>query len=211
MGRNGSYFLDEPLRNRLVDPLGSLGPIPLARYRMRWQRENSVQAYVMFSFRLACLYIQCTDAIWPASFYDAIQVPRISVQRFVDPVEHSESVVDSLVPFVPLWREFCCSSGAATSEGWPFGGPRTSETNSEWEGSSFLVFQACFEMVNTRYNGVRPVAPINAPAEESATRGRGRGKGRRSVGGRDRGTVAPVVNEVSIDNFPMNKNPPEHN
>uniref|UniRef100_M1DV67 Uncharacterized protein n=1 Tax=Solanum tuberosum TaxID=4113 RepID=M1DV67_SOLTU len=29
-------------------------------------------------------------------------------------------------------------------------------------------------MVNTRFNGVRPVAPVNAPAEESATRGHGR-------------------------------------
>uniref|UniRef100_M1AV37 Pentatricopeptide repeat-containing protein n=1 Tax=Solanum tuberosum TaxID=4113 RepID=M1AV37_SOLTU len=31
-------------------------------------------------------------------------------------------------------------------------------------------------MVNTRYNGVRPVAHVNAPAEESAARGRGRGR-----------------------------------
>uniref|UniRef100_M1D8Y7 'chromo' domain containing protein n=1 Tax=Solanum tuberosum TaxID=4113 RepID=M1D8Y7_SOLTU len=28
-------------------------------------------------------------------------------------------------------------------------------------------------MVNTRFNGVRPVAPINAPAKESAARGHG--------------------------------------
>uniref|UniRef100_M1DHG0 'chromo' domain containing protein n=1 Tax=Solanum tuberosum TaxID=4113 RepID=M1DHG0_SOLTU len=31
-------------------------------------------------------------------------------------------------------------------------------------------------MVNTRFNGVRPVAPVNAPAEEYAARGRGRGR-----------------------------------
>uniref|UniRef100_M1DFB5 'chromo' domain containing protein n=1 Tax=Solanum tuberosum TaxID=4113 RepID=M1DFB5_SOLTU len=33
-------------------------------------------------------------------------------------------------------------------------------------------------MVNTRFNGVRPVDPVNAPAEESAARGRSRGRGR---------------------------------
>uniref|UniRef100_M1BDU0 'chromo' domain containing protein n=1 Tax=Solanum tuberosum TaxID=4113 RepID=M1BDU0_SOLTU len=34
---------------------------------------------------------------------------------------------------------------------------------------------SCGMMVNTRFNGVRPVAPVNAPTEESAARGRGRG------------------------------------
>uniref|UniRef100_M1DCU2 'chromo' domain containing protein n=1 Tax=Solanum tuberosum TaxID=4113 RepID=M1DCU2_SOLTU len=33
-------------------------------------------------------------------------------------------------------------------------------------------------MVNIRFNVVRPVAPVNAPAEESAARSRGRGRGR---------------------------------
>uniref|UniRef100_M1DQV5 Uncharacterized protein n=1 Tax=Solanum tuberosum TaxID=4113 RepID=M1DQV5_SOLTU len=33
----------------------------------------------------------------------------------------------------------------------------------------------CNQMVNTRFNGVRPIAPVHAPAEESAARGRGRG------------------------------------
>ncbi|WMV58289.1 hypothetical protein MTR67_051674 [Solanum verrucosum] len=32
-------------------------------------------------------------------------------------------------------------------------------------------------MVNTRFNGVRPVAPVNEPVDESAARGRSRGKG----------------------------------
>uniref|UniRef100_M1DXF2 'chromo' domain containing protein n=1 Tax=Solanum tuberosum TaxID=4113 RepID=M1DXF2_SOLTU len=36
-------------------------------------------------------------------------------------------------------------------------------------------------IVNTRFNGVRPVVPVNAPAEESTTRGRGRGKALCSV------------------------------
>uniref|UniRef100_M1DHQ4 Uncharacterized protein n=1 Tax=Solanum tuberosum TaxID=4113 RepID=M1DHQ4_SOLTU len=34
----------------------------------------------------------------------------------------------------------------------------------------------CSEMVITRFNDIRPVAPVNAPAEESAARGRGRGR-----------------------------------
>ncbi|XP_049378091.1 uncharacterized protein LOC125842836 [Solanum stenotomum] len=38
-------------------------------------------------------------------------------------------------------------------------------------------------MGSTKFNGVKPVAPINAPAEESTRRGRGRGRGR----GRARG------------------------
>uniref|UniRef100_M1DBH3 'chromo' domain containing protein n=1 Tax=Solanum tuberosum TaxID=4113 RepID=M1DBH3_SOLTU len=37
-------------------------------------------------------------------------------------------------------------------------------------------------MVYTRLNGVRPVTPINEPAEESTTRGRSRGRGRGLVG-----------------------------
>uniref|UniRef100_M1DTT5 'chromo' domain containing protein n=1 Tax=Solanum tuberosum TaxID=4113 RepID=M1DTT5_SOLTU len=57
-------------------------------------------------------------------------------------------------------------------------GPRTSGMNPERGGSSFLGFQACIEMVNTRFNSVRPVAPVNSPAEESVARGHGRGKGR---------------------------------
>uniref|UniRef100_M1DE13 Uncharacterized protein n=1 Tax=Solanum tuberosum TaxID=4113 RepID=M1DE13_SOLTU len=66
-------------------------------------------------------------------------------------------------------------------------------------------------MVNTRYNGVRPVAPVNAPAEESAARGRGRGIGRGRARGRGRGRVAPAMNEVPIDNILMNENPHAHN
>uniref|UniRef100_M1DVA5 'chromo' domain containing protein n=1 Tax=Solanum tuberosum TaxID=4113 RepID=M1DVA5_SOLTU len=34
------------------------------------------------------------------------------------------------------------------------------------------------EMVNTRFNGVRHVAPVNAPVEEFTVRGSGRGRGR---------------------------------
>uniref|UniRef100_M1DEW5 'chromo' domain containing protein n=1 Tax=Solanum tuberosum TaxID=4113 RepID=M1DEW5_SOLTU len=33
-------------------------------------------------------------------------------------------------------------------------------------------------MVNTRFNGIRPVASVNAPAEESTAKGRDRGRGR---------------------------------
>uniref|UniRef100_M1DRL5 'chromo' domain containing protein n=1 Tax=Solanum tuberosum TaxID=4113 RepID=M1DRL5_SOLTU len=52
-----------------------------------------------------------------------------------------------------------------------------------------------WQMVNTRYNGVRPVAPVNAPAEESAARGRGRGRGRGRARSRGRRRVAPARNE----------------
>ncbi|WMV58447.1 hypothetical protein MTR67_051832 [Solanum verrucosum] len=66
-------------------------------------------------------------------------------------------------------------------------------------------------MVNTRYNGVRPVAPVNALAEESAVRGRDRRRGRGRAKVRGRGRVAPAVNKVPIDSVPMNENPPSHN
>uniref|UniRef100_M1DP73 'chromo' domain containing protein n=1 Tax=Solanum tuberosum TaxID=4113 RepID=M1DP73_SOLTU len=51
---------------------------------------------------------------------------------------------------------------------------------------SFPQFLA-LKMVNTRFNGVRHVAPVNEPAEESAARGRGRGRGRGRARGRGRG------------------------
>uniref|UniRef100_M1DXP0 Uncharacterized protein n=1 Tax=Solanum tuberosum TaxID=4113 RepID=M1DXP0_SOLTU len=56
-------------------------------------------------------------------------------------------------------------------------------------------------MVNTRFNGVRPVAPINAPAEESAARGRGQ------VRGRGRGRVAPNRDGVPVGDAPRNEAP----
>ncbi|KAH0773664.1 hypothetical protein KY290_010801 [Solanum tuberosum] len=46
-------------------------------------------------------------------------------------------------------------------------------------------------MVNTTFNGVRPVAPVNAPAEESAARGRNR-------------------DGVPVKNVPQNEAPPVH-
>uniref|UniRef100_M1BAM0 Uncharacterized protein n=1 Tax=Solanum tuberosum TaxID=4113 RepID=M1BAM0_SOLTU len=42
---------------------------------------------------------------------------------------------------------------------------------------SFSPFRR-LKMVNTRFNGVRSVAPVNALAEKSAARGSSRGKGR---------------------------------
>uniref|UniRef100_M0ZWW8 'chromo' domain containing protein n=1 Tax=Solanum tuberosum TaxID=4113 RepID=M0ZWW8_SOLTU len=59
-------------------------------------------------------------------------------------------------------------------------------------------------MVNTRYNGVRPIAPVNAPAEESAVKDRGRGRGRGRARGRGHGRVTPV------ENTPVNENPHAH-
>uniref|UniRef100_M1E0P1 Uncharacterized protein n=1 Tax=Solanum tuberosum TaxID=4113 RepID=M1E0P1_SOLTU len=72
----------------------------------------------------------------------------------------------------------------------------------------FLRFQAYFEMINTRYNGVRPMAPVNAPAEESAVRGRGRGRGRGRARGRGRGSVALARDEILVGNAPQNEAPP---
>uniref|UniRef100_M1DL04 'chromo' domain containing protein n=1 Tax=Solanum tuberosum TaxID=4113 RepID=M1DL04_SOLTU len=65
-------------------------------------------------------------------------------------------------------------------------------------------------MVNTRYNSIRPVAPVNVPAEESTARGRVRGRGRGRVRGRGRGRVAPAGNEDHVQNALMNENPHAH-
>uniref|UniRef100_M1DQS6 'chromo' domain containing protein n=1 Tax=Solanum tuberosum TaxID=4113 RepID=M1DQS6_SOLTU len=53
-------------------------------------------------------------------------------------------------------------------------------------------------MVNTRFNDVRPVAPVNAPVKESAVRGRVQGMGRRRARGRGRGRVAPGEMELLL-------------
>uniref|UniRef100_M1DW98 Uncharacterized protein n=1 Tax=Solanum tuberosum TaxID=4113 RepID=M1DW98_SOLTU len=60
-------------------------------------------------------------------------------------------------------------------------------------------------MVNTRFNGIRPVAPVNAPVKESTARGHGQGRGR------GRGRVEPAGNGAHVENAPMNENPPAHN
>uniref|UniRef100_M1DMY7 Uncharacterized protein n=1 Tax=Solanum tuberosum TaxID=4113 RepID=M1DMY7_SOLTU len=59
-------------------------------------------------------------------------------------------------------------------------------------------------------NGVRPVALVNAPAEESAVRGCSRGNGRGRARGRGCGRVALSGNEALVENAPMNENPPAH-
>uniref|UniRef100_M1DWD7 'chromo' domain containing protein n=1 Tax=Solanum tuberosum TaxID=4113 RepID=M1DWD7_SOLTU len=43
---------------------------------------------------------------------------------------------------------------------------------------SYLVLDVLldYKMVNTRFNGIRPVDPVNDPTEESTTRGCGRGR-----------------------------------
>uniref|UniRef100_M1DFW5 'chromo' domain containing protein n=1 Tax=Solanum tuberosum TaxID=4113 RepID=M1DFW5_SOLTU len=59
-------------------------------------------------------------------------------------------------------------------------------------------------MVNTRFNGVRPVAPVNAPAEASTARRRVRGRGR----GRERAT--PTWDGAPVGDAPRNETPPAH-
>uniref|UniRef100_M1DLE7 Uncharacterized protein n=1 Tax=Solanum tuberosum TaxID=4113 RepID=M1DLE7_SOLTU len=61
-------------------------------------------------------------------------------------------------------------------------------------------------MVNTRFNGVRPVAPVNAPAEKSAARVRDRGRAR----GRGLGRVVPARDRVPVGNAPQNEVPHVH-
>uniref|UniRef100_M1DDP9 'chromo' domain containing protein n=1 Tax=Solanum tuberosum TaxID=4113 RepID=M1DDP9_SOLTU len=65
-------------------------------------------------------------------------------------------------------------------------------------------------MVNTRYNGFRPVAPANAPAEDSTTRCRGRGRGRGRARVRGHGRVALVGNGAPVENAHVNENPHVH-
>uniref|UniRef100_M1E007 Uncharacterized protein n=1 Tax=Solanum tuberosum TaxID=4113 RepID=M1E007_SOLTU len=64
--------------------------------------------------------------------------------------------------------------------------------------------QLTAEMVNTRYNGVRPVDHVNAPAEKSAARGHDQDRGR----GRER--VAPTRDGVPVKIAPQNEAPPVH-
>uniref|UniRef100_M1DZI0 Uncharacterized protein n=1 Tax=Solanum tuberosum TaxID=4113 RepID=M1DZI0_SOLTU len=73
-----------------------------------------------------------------------------------------------------------------------------------------LLSTGHLQMVNTRFNGVRPVALFNEPAEESTTGGRGRGKGRGRAMGRGRGRVAPARNGSPIENSPRKEVPSGH-
>lgn len=61
-------------------------------------------------------------------------------------------------------------------------------------------------MVNTKFNGIRLIAPVNAHAKESTAGGRGRGSGR----GRGRGRVAPVGDGAPVDNASVNDNSHSH-
>uniref|UniRef100_M1DNG0 'chromo' domain containing protein n=1 Tax=Solanum tuberosum TaxID=4113 RepID=M1DNG0_SOLTU len=84
------------------------------------------------------------------------QVTKINIQCLVDPIEYSELVESSAESLAqPRVR-----SG--------------SEMVLECQSSS----RCRLGMVNTRFNGIRPVAPANEPTEESAERGCGRGRGR---------------------------------
>ncbi|KAH0765510.1 hypothetical protein KY285_001381 [Solanum tuberosum] len=65
-------------------------------------------------------------------------------------------------------------------------------------------------MVNSRFNGVRLVALVNAPIEEYTARGRGRGRGRERAKGRGHGRVEPAGNGAPVENAPMNENPHAH-
>ncbi|KAH0665419.1 hypothetical protein KY285_026625 [Solanum tuberosum] len=65
-------------------------------------------------------------------------------------------------------------------------------------------------MVNTRFNNVRLIAPVNAPAEESAARGRDQGRGRGRPRSRGRERVASTRDGVPVGDAPRNEAPPAH-
>uniref|UniRef100_M1DJB4 Uncharacterized protein n=1 Tax=Solanum tuberosum TaxID=4113 RepID=M1DJB4_SOLTU len=65
-------------------------------------------------------------------------------------------------------------------------------------------------MVNTRFNDVSPVAPVNESAEESTARGRGRGRGRGRARGRGRERVAPTRGGAPVENAPKDEATPTH-
>ncbi|WMV49814.1 hypothetical protein MTR67_043199 [Solanum verrucosum] len=65
-------------------------------------------------------------------------------------------------------------------------------------------------MVNTRFNDVGPIAPVNAPVEESAARGRGRGRGRGKARDRGRGKETTTRDGASVVDAPRNEAPPTH-
>lgn len=72
-----------------------------------------------------------------------------------------------------------------------------------------LLFSIYYpQMVNTRYNDIKTVAPANAPVEGLAARDRGRGRSRGRIRERGHGRVAPAMEEVLIPNVPINGNPP---
>ena len=64
----------------------------------------------------------------------------------------------------------------------------------------------CLQIINTRFNGIRPATIINAPIYESTLRGRGRGRGRGRPRCRGHGRVASAVYKVHIENVLGNKN-----
>ena len=59
-------------------------------------------------------------------------------------------------------------------------------------------------MVNTRFYGVGPIAPVNALVEKSTARGHSGGNCRGKSTGRDRGRATPTRDEVSVENAPQN-------
>uniref|UniRef100_M1DLC1 'chromo' domain containing protein n=1 Tax=Solanum tuberosum TaxID=4113 RepID=M1DLC1_SOLTU len=65
-------------------------------------------------------------------------------------------------------------------------------------------------MVNTKFNSVRPVAPVNAPVEESAARDRGQGRSRGRARGRGRGRLEPTGNGAPVENALVNESPHAH-
>lgn len=60
-------------------------------------------------------------------------------------------------------------------------------------------------MVNTRFNNVGHVAPVNVPAEDSIGKGHHQGKGRGIARGRGRGRVKPTRDRSFVVKAPRNE------
>ncbi|WMV08779.1 hypothetical protein MTR67_002164 [Solanum verrucosum] len=78
------------------------------------------------------------------------------------------------------------------------------------ESSRVLRNSTGTSMVNTRFNGIRPIAPVNAPAKKSAARVRSRGRGRERARGRGRGREAPTRDRSPVENALRNEAPLAH-
>uniref|UniRef100_M1DFF1 Uncharacterized protein n=1 Tax=Solanum tuberosum TaxID=4113 RepID=M1DFF1_SOLTU len=64
--------------------------------------------------------------------------------------------------------------------------------------------------IGVMFNDVKTVDPVNAPAEESTERGRGRRRGRGRARYRGRGRVTPNRDGAPIGDAPRNEAPPAH-
>ncbi|WMV59152.1 hypothetical protein MTR67_052537 [Solanum verrucosum] len=88
----------------------------------------------------------------------------------------------------------------STGHGWPRGWHLDLPNHVKLPTQGYGVLH----ITHKRFNGVRPVAPVNAPAKKSAVRGRDQGRGR------GRGRVAPNRDGAPVGDAPRNEAHPAH-